>query len=145
VIKENWSKSLLEKAALQDSQWVVRNIAGQAVENMQLPHPNIPRPIPPASENAWVLKFAGKQGVGIIPGDKAIDLLLKALNSGTIEEKLGALIYLAKETDEGVIKAIYEVVTTQPGVLCQAALYALWYMSISGTAMPSPAKYGYSF
>ncbi len=142
LIKEDWSRSLLEKAAVQDSQWVVRNVAGQAVENLQLPHPNIPRPISPASENAWVLKFAGKQGVGITPGDKAIDLLLRALKSGTIDEKLAALIYLARETDEGTIKEIYEVISTQPGVVRQAAVYALWYISIGGTQMPSPAKYG---
>ncbi len=145
LVKADWAKSLLEKTAIQDTQWVVRNVASQAVENLNLPHPNIPRPLVPASENAWVLKFAGKQGVGITPGDKAIDLLLKALKSGTIDEKLGALIYLTRETDEGVIKGIYEVISTEQGVVCQAALYTLWYMSIGGTPMPSPAKYGYSF
>jgi HEAT repeat protein len=145
LIKEAWSKDLLEKAAVQDSQWVVRNVAGQAVENLQLPLPNIPKPITPASENAWVLKFAGKQGTGITPGDKAIDLLLKAVQVGTLEEKLGALIYLSRETDEGVVKEIYDVISSQHGVLLQAAAYSLWYISIGGTGIPSPAKYGVSF
>jgi HEAT repeat protein len=145
LIREDWSKGLLEKAVVQDSQWVVRNIAGQALENIQLPHPNIPRPLTPPSETAWVLKFAGKQGTGIMPGDKATDLLLKALKSGTIEEKLGALIYLSRETDEGIIREIYEITYNEQGPLRQAALYALWYISIGGTAMPSPVKYGFSF
>ena len=145
LIGEDWSKALLEQTAVQDSQWIVRNVAGQAVENMQLPAPNIPQPIIPPSDNAWVIKFAGKQGFGIIPGDKSIELLMKALKSGTGDEKLGALIYLSKETDEGVIKEIYEIVSSQQGVLGQAAAYALWYMSIGGTAMPSPAKYGLAF
>ena len=145
LIRENWAKELLENAAVQDSQWVVRNIAGQALENLQQPHPNIPRPITPPAETAWVLKFAGKQGVGIMPGDKATDLLLKALKSGTIEEKLGALIYLNKETDEGIIRSIYEVIYNQQGTLHQAALYSLWYISVGGANIPSPVKYGYSF
>jgi hypothetical protein len=136
---------LLEKASMQDTQWVVRNVAGQAVENMRLPHPNIPRPITLPSDTAWVLKFAGKQGIGITPGDKSIDLLLKALKSGTIDEKLGALIYLSRETDEGVINEIYDTVSTQQGILSHAASYSLWYISIGGTPMPSPVKYGYTF
>jgi hypothetical protein len=145
LIREDWAKGLLEKAAVQDTQWVVRNIAGQAVENMQLPNPNIPNPISQPSDSAWVLTFAGKQGVGITPGDKAVDLLLKALNTGTVEEKLGALIYLSRETGEGVINEIYNTVSTQQGVLGQAAAYALWYISIGGTILPNPAKYGLSF
>jgi hypothetical protein len=145
LIREDWSKSLLEKASVEDNQWVVRNIAGQAVENMQMPHPNTPRPLAPAYDNAWVLKFAGKQGVGITPGDKAIDLLLKALKSGTLEEKLGALIYLSGEKDEGIVKEIYGVVSTQQGILCQAASYSLWFISIGGAEMPSPAKFGMAF
>ena len=145
LIRENWSKDILEKAAVQDNQWVVRNIAGQALENLQLPHPNIPKRITPPSETDWILKFAGEQGVGIPPGDKATDILLKALKSGTNEEKLGALIYLSKATDGGIIRSIYEVAYTQQGILCQAALYSLWFISISGAAMPDPVKYGFSF
>ncbi|MGD0002756.1 MAG: HEAT repeat domain-containing protein [Anaerolineaceae bacterium] len=145
LIRENWSKNILEKTAVQDNQWVVRNIAGQALENMQLPHPNIPRRITPPSETDWILKFAGKQGVGIAPGNTVTDILLKVLKSGTNEERLGALIYLSKTSDEGIIRSIYEVAYTQEGILRQAALYYLWYLSISGVAMPDPAKYGYSY
>jgi hypothetical protein len=112
---------------------------------MQQPHPNIPKPIAQASDTAWVLTFAGKQGVGITPGDKAIDLLLRALKTGTVEEKLGALIYLSRETGEGIINEIYNTVSTQQGVVCQAAAYTLWYISIGGTMLPNPAKYGLSF
>lgn len=145
LIRENWSKKILEKAAVQDNQWVVRNIAGQALENMQLPLPNIPKRITPPSETDWILKFAGKQGDDITPDNKATDILLKALKSGSNEEKLGALIYLSNATDEVIIRSIYEVAYTQEGILRQAALYFLWYISISGEVMPDPAKYGYSF
>ncbi len=145
LIREKWSKNILEKTAVQDNQWVVRNVAGQALENMQLPYPNIPRRITPPSETDWILKFAGKQGVGITPGNKATDILLKALKSGTNEEKLGALISLSNAPDEGIIRSIYEAAYSQQAILSQAALYTLWYISISGAVMPDPGKYGYSF
>jgi hypothetical protein len=55
------------------------------------------------------------------------------------------LIYLSRETSEGVINEIYNAVSAQPGVVGQAAAYTLWYISIGGTMLPNPAKYGLSF
>jgi len=141
-VKGEWARKLLEKIAIEDGQWVVRNAATQALDEISKPNPSIPRPLPPASENAWLLAFAGKLGMGIRPGSPATEVLLAALKSGTIEEQEAALSYLRREPSDGVVSAVYNLLYGEQEKLHEPAMVALWWILLSGFEIPSPAKFG---
>jgi HEAT repeat protein len=128
-INESWAKELLEQIAVQDGQWVVRNAASQALDLRQKPNAHIPRPLTPQSETPWLFNFASKLGQGIPPGDQAVDILLQALSTGSIEEKLAALDYLRLIPDEKVTLAISSAAVSAPHPVDDAAQLALWFVN----------------
>jgi HEAT repeat protein len=129
LIKQPWSKELLEKIAVQDGQWVVRNAAAQALEVLQKPAARIPSPLSPPSETPRLLGFASKNGLGIPPGDPAQDILLDALQTGNEDEQIAALNYLREYSDEKVITAITNAAVKGEPILSEAAQLALWYVA----------------
>jgi HEAT repeat protein len=141
-VGEPWAQQLLEKMAVEDAQWVVRNAAAQALDTLQQTDQAIPRLPPPPSESPWLLTFASKLGKGIQPGQPATDVLLMALKSGSVEEQAAALTYLRDQPDEGVIQAIYHLVYGEQPAACEPAIQALWWMAISGAALPDSRQFG---
>ncbi len=142
-VREEWARNTLEHISIEDGQWVIRSAANQAIELMRSHKTGIPKPLPPTHQSPWLITFASQQGEGISPGQDVTDQLLVALKTGSPEERLGALQYLRNVHDEGAIAGIYEAYYTGYGHIHDAALFALWYLSISGAELPPPAKYGY--
>jgi HEAT repeat protein len=99
-------------------------------------------PIRASSETAWLIEFAGKQGMGISPGVPITELLIKALNNGNPEERLAVLAYLRRTPDEGVIKNMIEAVRSDDAELREAAYQSLWELASSGLTIPAPAQFG---
>jgi hypothetical protein len=141
-IHEHWSIELLEKIAVEDGQWVVRNVAAQALEDFQKTGFHVPEPLPPVSQAKWLLEFAGKQGFGLRPDQPAIEMLLCALKSGSEAERISALRYLRLNSEEGIIGAIYQVAYLEQNLAAEAGLYAVWSIQVSGATMPPLAQYG---
>jgi HEAT repeat protein len=141
-VQEPWARQALEKIAVEDGQWVVRNAAAQALETVQQSYITTPKLLPPPSESPWLLTFASKLGMGVLPGQPATDVLLQALKSGTIEEQISALLYLREQPDEGTVREIFNLVYSDQEELHEPALNALWWMSIGGFKLPSPQQFG---
>ena len=141
-IREEWSRKLLEKIAVEDGQWVVRNAASHALEEFQRPNPAIPTPLQPPSENAWMLTFASKLGMGIRPGHPATEVLMAALKSGSPEEQILAMMYLRMEPSDGVAAAIYNTLYGDHEKLHEPSLTTLWIMMLSGFKLPNPTQFG---
>lgn len=130
--REQWAEKVIEKVAIEDKQWVVRNAASQILESLHHPNPEIPAPLVKASEAPWLIKFAAKQGAGLKPDEDAGDILLLALKEGNPEEKLSSLQYLIKQPDEEVVREIIHLLETKNENLFEAALLALWFVSVNG-------------
>jgi HEAT repeat protein len=143
-IHETWSKEMLEKMAVEDAQWVVRNAAAQALETLQENDRRIPRPLPPPHEAPWLVSFAGKRNLGLSPYQPATDVLLMALKSGTIEDQIAALKYLKDTPEEHVISAVYAVYYGDQPELKEAALLVVWQWALAGVNLPEPMKIGIS-
>jgi len=142
MVRTPWAIEMLEKITVEDGQWVVRNAAGQVLEYLQRPNAYIPTPLTPASETSWVIKFASKQGVGVAAGKPATQILLQALRFGEPEEKIAAIAYLQRESDDGIVGALYEFAYGEQNLVSEAAAYAIWMLATSGANMPSPKQYG---
>jgi HEAT repeat protein len=142
-IPESWAEALLEKMRMQDDQWIVRNAAAELLEaRVRTPDPRAPRALVPPSECAWLIRFAGTQGVGISPGAPATALLIAALKSPHGDERLGAIDYLKLNPTEAVIKELYAAMFGGDFELREIAFQALWEIGASGYHLPDPTKYG---
>jgi hypothetical protein len=142
-IPESWAEALLEKMRIEDDQWIVRNAAAELLEaRVRTPDPRAPRTLIPPSECAWLIRFAGTQGVGISPGAPATALLIEALKSPHGDERLGAIDYLKLDPTEGVLKELYAAMFGGDFELREVAFQALWEIGASGHHLPDPAKYG---
>jgi hypothetical protein len=141
-VRQPWAVELLEKMRVEDSQWVVRSAATQAVEALQLPGTRLPGPLPHPSEAPWVINYASQQGVGVAAGMFPVDLLTKALKMGTEEERIASLDYLRQIHDESVYASLLQSVYCDVEQVSEAALHALWYLLVSGAKLPSPKQLG---
>ena len=128
-IVEPWAKDLIEQIAVKDSQWVVRIAASQALVSLLETHRIIPEPLSTASETAWIIAYAGRQGLGIQTGDPAINILINALQSGSPQERIAALSYLRLFPQEKVLQAVLRAVNQPDLALSEAAEFALWYLT----------------
>jgi HEAT repeat protein len=141
-VKQPWAVDLLEKSAVEDGQWVVRNASSQALEGMDSPNPYLPMRLPQDSDNPILIEFAGEQGVGLSPGKPATSLIVQMLRTGTEQQKLAVLQLLRQRMDARMIPDIYTILYGTSGDLRESAFYTLWLMSAAGIELPSPTQFG---
>jgi hypothetical protein len=144
-IPEAWAEELVTHLQTEDDQWAVRTAAQEVIENSQKPDPHIPKRLPPASESPWIIAFAGKQGMGVSPDKLPTELLLMALNSGTEEERFGALSYLRMIPVEGVFGALYHAMYGSDPVLREVVFHTFAEMSARGVDVPDPVQFGVGY
>jgi HEAT repeat protein len=143
LLRNDWSRNLLQQLQASEAQWVVRTAAVQALESLDSIDPAIPHKILEPHLSPWLIQAASNNGEGISPGIQPIGLLLKLLDNGTDEEKHGVLDYLSLTDQESVIVRIYDVMFSQQDQIREAAFYTCWRLSLSGVEFPSTKKYGF--
>jgi HEAT repeat protein len=145
MIGEQWAEEMLEKMSIEEGEWIVRNAAGQSLENRRKPEqPHIPRTLPDPHNVPWLISYASRQGIGISPAKPVTPILVSALNNGSLAEQQAALDYLSMvpDPDPGSILSIYRLAYHGQGFICDIAFYALWRMAVAGIALPSPVEFG---
>lgn len=126
IHKEN-ARERLKKIAVEDGQWLVRNAATHAVESSDQPNLTIPQQRIAAADTPWLVEFAAKFQTGIIPGQPATDLLIKIMETGSLEEKLAALEFLsANYSDPRAMFEIDKAATTDLLPLSEFAQVLQW-------------------
>jgi HEAT repeat protein len=141
-VHEGWAVEILEKMRIEDGQWVVRNAAAQAIEEIQKPNPALHKLLPPPAQSPWLIAFAAKQGLGIAGNSPAIDILLLALKTCEEEERLAALEYLHGLPNAEVIAAIFESAYNAKGIIRETAVNILYDYAASGVTLPAPVVFG---
>ncbi len=102
-IREDWALQLLQEIQMGDEQWVVRNAATQALEEMDNLDAAVPVPQPPLHELPWLIAYAGEKGKGVTSGKPAQDMLRQALKDGSEEERQAAMEQIYRDPDTGMI------------------------------------------
>lgn len=143
LLRNKWAYEQLQQMQIQEGQWVVRTAATQALEQAEGLDPCIPSRLVAPQNCSWLIHAASNTGEGISPGIPPIPLLLKLLDNGTNEEKLGSLDYLSGNITESVIARIYDVMFNNEDLVREAAYYSLWKISLAGVEMPSAKKFGF--
>ncbi len=143
-IDEPWSTQLLERMQIEDSQWVVRNAAGEVLELRAKPKHNAPRPLPELHQTPWLIHFASELNMGIAPGQTSWDMLFRSLREGNEDQRIAALerYRLTPSRAATVISTIYSILYGPEGETREAAFNTLWHVSAAGVGLPSPAQFG---
>lgn len=144
-IPDAWAAELLTKLRVEEEQWVVRNSANEALEERTRPNLHIPKRLPPPTESPWLIAFAGKQGMGIAPDRPPTDLLLSALKSGSLEERVASTYYLRILPVEGVFGALFQAMYSGDLELREAVFQALYEMAARGVHVPDPIQFGVGY
>jgi hypothetical protein len=137
-IKEDWAIEILEKMRVDDPQWVVKNMADNALEELSQPDPHIPQPALPLHDTPWLISYAGESGEGISPGTIATDYLYRALREGNEEQILAAIRIILLNGDSNAIPELYSYLYGENAELREAALNAVWHLAATGVSIPLP-------
>jgi HEAT repeat protein len=140
--KQPWAINILEKMEVEDGQWVVRTAAVQVMDEIRQPDQRIPHPLPALSETPWLINFAGKLGMGVTSGKQAMDLVIKALETGEPRERLYALEFLQQNGGDESLLQLYQTYFGSQAMLREAAFNTLWLYHAAGMILPPPAQYG---
>ncbi|HET7010838.1 MAG TPA: HEAT repeat domain-containing protein [Anaerolineales bacterium] len=138
-VPETWALELLDKVLVEDGQWVVRGAAAEAAERRRIPPWKVKSPVREPAELPWLVAFAARVGSGVAPGRPALEMLRRALSSGTAEEQLAALEALAFVGGDEFRMDIQQALKSDQAHLRDAAFEALWRLSAAGSGVPEPA------
>jgi HEAT repeat protein len=141
-VNEPWAIELLEKVQLDDEQWVVRNVAVELLTSRLHPDPHIPHKLTPPAETPWLIEFAGKHGMGVIPGQPATDVFLLALKDSSHEYANAALNYLRYAPSAKVLPALYPHLYGTDPELKESVYQVLAEMAYGGATLPNPMQFG---
>ena len=108
-LRQPWATQIIEKLYVGDAEWVVKDAASQALRELGLPNPRIPKPYPPTYNLPWLIAFGGERGIGVAPGKAACDLLMLCLKEGNEDQRAAAINYLALHGDSTVVPALYHI------------------------------------
>jgi HEAT repeat protein len=137
-VPESWALELLDKIQVDDGQWVVRGAAAEAAERRRKPPWKVRPPLREAAELPWLVAFATRVGSSVAPGRVALEMLRRAVSSGTPEEQLAALEGLAFVGGEEFRIDMQQALRSDRQDLRDAAYEALWRQAAVGSAVTTP-------
>lgn len=141
-IPERWAEEILEKVQLEDDQWVVRGAAAEALEQRRNPPWKVQAAPKDLSELPWLGAYAAREGIGLVPGRGALDVLRRALNNGSADEQIAAIEALAWEAGEELSMELYKALGSGEDHLRDSAFETLWRLAAAGAMLPSPMTFG---
>lgn len=124
LIRRPWATELLQRLALEDTQWLVRSAADAALaasKEGQESTVTVPPP-PVVDKTEWLMAWAARQGSGLGLGEAAMGTLLRALAEGDAETQVLAaqtLAYVGRQQHLEPLKAL--LTDDQPAVQRAAA------------------------
>jgi HEAT repeat protein len=142
-VLEKWAIDALKKVQVDDQEWIVRGAASEALERRAEPPWKVHPPPVDISQLSWVAAYAEKVGLAIGSGKASVELLRKAINEGSTEEKVAALETLSYGLGEQIALEFYKALESGNDYLRDAAFEALWRLATTGANLPDPLKFGF--
>lgn len=135
-VNETWATEILEEMQIEDAQWVIKDAAAQAVEDLNKPHPSIPKPQPPLEDLPWLIAFAGDRGLGISGGKPAREMLLRVPIEGNEDEIIAALGQIRIRGETSIFPFSYTLFYGDNSLLKTAAFNTMWHVASMGIEIP---------
>ncbi|HLB49899.1 MAG TPA: HEAT repeat domain-containing protein [Anaerolineales bacterium] len=96
VGNQPWVLELLDKAFVEDSQWIVRSAAEAAAKDLRTPPDRSPKPLPPIDQTGWLIAYAAGKGRGVPTGRAARTTMLDALKENDDVLRMAAADHLGR-------------------------------------------------
>ncbi len=141
-VREPWATQILEELQIEDAQWVVKDAAAQAVEQLNQLDPAVPKPSQPLEEIPWLITYASEQGLGINDQDSAVAMLQRVLREGNSDEKMGTLREFQARGLTNIFPFVYHVYYDTDPELIEAAYQTIWHSAAMGFDIPPPTQFG---
>jgi len=142
-INEMWALELIQKLSYEDSQWVIRNIASQALEHLNVDNPYIPQRKKTIIENEWLIKFASQKNLGVSSQVSITPLLVQGLEDDNPVNNFNAMNFVTSLEDENLVTEIYRAINSENQLLSDKAFETCWRIFIQGKNIPVPARFGF--
>lgn len=137
-IPQNWALESIYRAMLEDSQWYVRSAAEYAFTRVRDPERGGPQAPLKAEQLPWLAEWATSIGQGVPQGDKALQLLVRALQEADTRVKILAAESLGKVGSVSGVKPLYLALTDKSDQVRTAAFEALGNLQLRMT-QPLPS------
>lgn len=126
-INETWSLEILDTMRIDEKEWVVRDLAQQTYDILKTRSPYTPQSSPNPHEAPWLQEFAVEQDLAVPSPENGLELLLKALELGTDEQKQNALAHIAHTGKEELIPFLLEMISSESFNISHQAFLTIWY------------------
>jgi hypothetical protein len=107
-----WAIQTIRNLIIQDSQWVIRNAAAQALEYLESDNPYIPERKSSLIEDHWIIEFAGKLNLGVSSPQSMLPILLIALESDNRIDVIKAIQSSVQVSNRELISKMKEILST---------------------------------
>lgn len=131
-VKQPWADDIIESLRTTDTQWVVQDAANQAVAMRTDDSLRAPFTQPELNQQPWLIEFAASRGLGIAPGQPAVDMLYSALEQGDSRQKLSALDTISQHAEIAVEAILENSFQDHDLEIRQAAAEVIWRLQACG-------------
>ena len=144
-INKRWSAEILDRMRIDEDEWIVRDAAQNAYEDLLSPPPSLPKPEPPLEDIPWLIAFAGEQGLGLSSrSEQTAQVLVEALQEGSHAQQTAALYLIRREGITDVFPDLYSSLKSPHQEIRAQAALTLWFISVSGVELPTPPESFYT-
>ncbi len=127
MISETWAIDILDSMRIDEDEWVVRDLAQQVYEIHEKGSPYLPQSNPPSYLAPWLRDFTSKQELPAPTPETALEVLLKALETGSDEQKQAGLIHLKSEGNLDLLPVLTKFFRYPSPDVRQQAMLTAWF------------------
>jgi HEAT repeat protein len=125
-----WALETLEKLQVEDAQWAVKSAAGQAVERLHGDATPPAQAIPAPANLPWLVAFAARQKIGLVPGAPALAMLQRSVKEGETAERAAGIQILGAFNDRKYLPEICAGLSDNEPRVRDSAFEALWNLQL---------------
>jgi HEAT repeat protein len=129
-IKTGWAVALLYRTLLEDEQWYVRNAAEEAFLAADDPTKTGISHLPEPDQIPWLVSWAASKGEAVPEGERARDVMLRALQEGDPGIQGAAAMSLATLGHVRALRPLYNALQDKEEYVRAVAFTALGVMQI---------------
>jgi HEAT repeat protein len=134
-----WAIKVLEDVQINEKQWFVRSAAQDVLARLGEADRRSPRPYAPPESQGWLIAWAARQGLGVPPGDAAIEVLYDALADGDEPTQRAAADALGRLGQPTAAPELYRLMRGANTLLRDTAFNALAQIAAaSGERLAAP-------
>ncbi len=131
LVGETWALELLAQMEREDSQWMVRSAAIEALRLAHKSEAEVELDLTPLKleEQGWLVEWGATRGIGVGLGRTALPVLIRALAEGDAQVKLAAIRAMARLGEAETIAPLRQALGEPDDTIQTEALRALTEIS----------------